>query len=244
MQEESILQQIRTENFLKSRRRDVLRASLPIAHYLPMLALLRLALRVTGLPAPPHYDRTIVFFRKSSRNFLEEKPTERNPIMRDIYDRMIELNDIGIDQVQSYKDADVIVKTCLALKKEAVTDRDLGKAAQFLKSSDELFAQREESIGIMKMKNEKQEEIRELINQLNVITRKDIMQVAGAVVLDSATKTGYATAAKLGAITGKYTSKQIQRMMMSPKLLRRSIRLGELRQERYRRWKKDLPEMA
>ncbi len=244
MQEESILQEIRTENFLKSRRRDVFRASLPIVHYLPMLALLRLILRAKGLPTPPSYDRTIVAFRKSSHELLDAKPSERNPIMRDIYDRMIELNAIGIDQVQSYKDADGLVKVCLVLKREAVRDRDLDKATQFLKSSDELFAQREQSIGIMKKKNEKQEEIRLLLKQLNVLTRKDAMQLAGAVVLDSVTNTGYATAAKLGDITGKYTAKEIQRMLMSPKLLERGIRLTELRQERYRKWRKELAEIA
>jgi hypothetical protein len=157
---------------------------------------------------------------------------------------MIELNAIGIDQVQSYKDADRLVKICLALKKGVVTNPDIDKASEFLKSADELFALREHSIETNKRKNEKQEEIRQLIRQLNVVTKRDVMRVAGAVVLDSATKTGYATAAQLGAITGKYTTREIQRSLMSPKLLKRSIRLTELRQERYREWKKELASMA
>jgi len=234
-QQALLLNKIKRENFLRTRRWDKLRTFLPIAYLFPAYLVARLVM--TSRIGDPNW--AIDRFRESSRTLLAAKSKEKNRSIRTLYARMAELNDIGIDQIQTRTDSRRLQKECLELKRDAVSKKSDASAEQFSQSANKLYSVREHLVDTIKKKIDKQKEVIEAIGDLEVLSKKDMAQLALAQAIDSVMSTRILTSAMLGDISGKYTAKQVQKSMMSPKSLQRTIRLTELCQDRYREWKSE-----
>jgi hypothetical protein len=150
---------------------------------------------------------------------------------------MAELNDIGIDQVQTIKESRKLQSDCFDLKRKAVLEGSQESADQFLHTAAKLYDVRERLVDVNRKKSDKQSEVTEAIEGLDAISKKDLTGLALAQAIDSVMGTHIVTEVTLGGISGKYVAKQVQKSMLNPRILYRTIRLTQLCQERYREWK-------
>lgn len=235
-----VLDKIKRENFLRSRRWDKLKTFLPIAGLFHVWLVAKLMMRSKRISDP---DWAVNRFRESTQELLAAKATEKEPKLRRFFVRMAELNDIGIDQVQTIKESRKLQNECFDLKRSVVWEESQDMADQFLQTAAKLYDVREHLVDVSKKKMDKQREVIDAIEHLDGLSKKDLTELALAQAIDFVMGTRIVTSLKLGDISGKYIAKQVQKSFMSPRILNRTIQLTEFCQERYREWK-DRPSLV
>jgi len=181
--------------------------------------------------------------RRLNESLRNDRTKMRSQKMIRLCDLLIELNEVGIQMNDTYVKERELSAQCLKLKKEAVAEQKLEKARLFVECAEQLYNARNDSIAVMKRKNQKQEEVARMRDEFRVLKDEDVRDLIGTALVDAVTSmdlgkpTGYATAAKLGDISARYLVRGLEKTSMSTKPLNRAIRLRQRCQERYLTWR-------
>ena len=241
LEESTFFDEINEAKFLNFPRRDRFRTWLRRLDQVWTLPLSYLALRKAGVTSLDLQAISDGMARVNERLRKQRAEVKSSKILR-FLDLNIELNEIGIEMTNASMKERQLLKQCVDLRRQTIADRNLDNGRAFVKSAEQLFSAREDSIAVMRKKNQKQQEVAKELDEFRLLTEDDVRDLNKSAVVDFFTSlgvgklTGYATAYELGGVFAKYAHRAAEKTAMSTKSLNEGIWIRQRCQDRYRAW--------